>query len=242
MQVMTTDPNNTAEHKKTFQDFSNDGNSSRCVACRLPTRWCICAFAPGLELNSRVTLLVHQIEWRKGSNTGQLIRGALKHRKVLVQARPQVKLGVDDIFWNDRPAYILFPGRSARPISTIPEMTRRAGIHLIVPDGSWRQTATMMKRMQPLKNVTPIMLNDIAPAQRRMRVNTSPERMSTFEAITLALHQIEGFENYDRWDVDRMMLYYRMFADRMLMMRGKLKASQLDQPMVDLPHQPFNQV
>lgn len=87
----------------------------------------------------------------------------------------------------------------------------------------------MIKRMQPLKHVTPLILNEVAPAQRRMRVNTSPERMSTFEAVTLALHQIEGAEHEDRKDCDRMMLYYRMFADRMLMMRGKLKASQLDQ-------------
>ena len=165
---------------------------SRCTLCRLPSKWCICTYAPKLKTKTKITLLVHQIEWRKASNTGHMIRNAFVDQRILVQGRPHVQLSKEDIYWNDQPAYILYPGRGAKTIDQIPECDRMNGIHLIVPDGSWGQSSSMLKRMRPLHGSQTIMLSEPAPEHRRQRINTSPERMSTLEAIILAIHQLEG--------------------------------------------------
>jgi DTW domain-containing protein YfiP len=200
---------------------------SRCILCRLPTKWCICSYAPKLKTKTKITLLVHQIEWRKASNTGHMIRNAFIDQRILVQGKPHVQLSKDDIYWNDQSAYILYPGRGAKTIDQIPESERMKGIHLIVPDGSWGQSSSMLKRMRPLQGTQTVMLSAAAPEHRRQRINISPERMSTLEAIILAIHQLEGdSSDGSTATLNSLMHFYQMYADCMLMMRGKLKVGE----------------
>lgn len=201
-----------------------------CRLCRLPQRWCICAFAPAANLRSSLTLLVHSIEWRKTSNTGHLIRSITPDWRVLVHGRPHQRLTEKDFFWNEKKPYVLFPGRGARSITAIPESERRQGIHLIIPDGNWRQSSHMLKRIEPLSGVPAIMLDEAAPTHRRMRVNISPERMSTFEAVVLAMAELSQFEG-DLHATERLLHFFRLYADRMLMLRGRLRAADTEQPM-----------
>ncbi len=200
---------------------------SRCILCRLPAKWCICSLAPKIEAKTKITLLVHQIEWRKASNTGHMIRNAFTDYRILVQGRPHIQLSSEDIFWNNHPAYILYPGRGAITIDQIPDAERASGINLIVPDGSWGQSSSMLKRMRPLQSTKTVMLSDAAPQHRRQRVNTSPERMSTLEAIILAFHQLEGNSSEESNSrLNELMHFYQMYADCMLMMRGKMKVGE----------------
>jgi DTW domain-containing protein YfiP len=200
---------------------------SRCIQCRLPSIWCICSFAPQHKTKTTITLLIHQTEWRKASNTGHMIRNAFTNQKILIQGRPHVQLTRDEIFWTNRPTYILYPGRGAATIDQIPKNDLEQGIHLIVPDGSWGQSSSMLKRIKPLHGTQTVMLGAVAPENRRQRINISPERMSTLEAIILAIHQLEG-DSSERSAamLSGLMRFYQMYADCMLMMRGKLKIGE----------------
>lgn len=207
--------------------------TSSCILCRLPVRWCICPHAPYTPLKADLTLLVHNMEWRKSSNTGHLIRSVFSDWRVVVQGKPHVRITNDELLWSKKTPYVLFPGKGARSISDIPERERAEGIHLIIPDGNWRQSSHMLKRITPLHGVPAIMLTDEAPANRRMRMNISPERMSTFEAVVLALNEAGQFPSdaSKRDDVPSLLMhFFRMYADRMLMLRGLLKAKDIEQP------------
>jgi DTW domain-containing protein YfiP len=161
-----------------------------------------------------------------------MIRNAFVEQRIIVQGKPHVQLQHEDIYWNDQPAYILYPGRGAKTIDQIPECDRMNGIHLIVPDGSWRQSSSMLKRIRPLQGTKTIMLSQAAPEHRRQRMNISPERMSTLEAIILAIHQLEGNPSEESTaTLKRLMHFYQMYADCMLMMRGKLRISDSTLPV-----------
>jgi DTW domain-containing protein YfiP len=201
-----------------------------CVLCRLPVRWCICCYAPKINIPSSLTLLVHSIEWRKSSNTGHLIRSVAPHWQVLIQGKPHHRLSDAEIFRTEKKPYILFPGHGARKVSEIPPEDRERGIHLIIPDGNWRQTSHMLKRIAPLHGIPTVMLSNAAPEHRRMRVNISPERMSTFEAVVLALAELDQFGG-DLHAPAQLLHFFRLYADRMLMLRGKLKAGDIEKPM-----------
>lgn len=220
--TQTTTAENTAFHKRDVP--------ACCLLCRLPVRWCICAFAPKTSIRSSLTLLVHSIEWRKSSNTGHLIRSVAPDWQVLIQGRPHHRLSGAEIFRTVKKPYILFPGHGARKVSDIPADDRERGIHLIIPDGNWRQTSHMLKRIAPLHGIPTVMLSDAAPEHRRMRVNISPERMSTFEAVVLALAELDQFGG-DLHAPAQLLHFFRLYADRMLMLRGKLKASDIEKPI-----------
>jgi len=221
----------TADKNNRFCQNQNREYWSRCILCRLPVKWCICSLAPKLETKTKLTLLVHQMEWRKASNTGHMIRNAFASQRILIQGRPHVLLCDEDIYWNDHPAYILHPGRGGLTLDQIPVSEQEQGIHLIVPDGNWRQSSSMLKRIRPLGTARTVMLSTPAPERRRQRINTSPERMSTLEAIITAVHQLEGHSSGGSNEIlNRLMGFYQMYADCMLMMRGKMRISETTLP------------
>lgn len=190
----------------------------------VPVSLCVCPFAPKVETTTRVELIIHTREWRRSSNTGRFVHLALANSRIRLHGVRDAEPGAaaSGLDPDDPGTLILFPGRRARPLT--PEL--RAGISgpvtLVVPDGNWTQTSHMMSRLPALARARVIELPGPTEGQIRMRRNVFADRMSTYEAVAQAMGLLEG------QDVEEQMIdFYRRAVDRMLMLRGKIKAAEI---------------
>jgi DTW domain-containing protein YfiP len=194
----------------------------RCIACRLRWDLCICAIRPALALPTSVVVLMHSKEWRRASNTGHLARLAVDGTRVVLHGRPEHRLTAQDLAPPGSHPILLYPGRGAAPLT--PESTRALTrpVTLIVPDGNWGQASQMVKRIPGLDQI-PAMALPLAPeGVVRLRRNITPDRMSTLEAIALALGVLEGPDAEER-----ILAFYNVMVQRMLHLRGKVRHAAL---------------
>jgi DTW domain-containing protein YfiP len=172
--------------------------SPSCVACRQRLPICVCALAPRLELATRLVLFIHSTEWGRSTNTGHLLRLAVRDVDIRVHgwrrrhgrsAEPVASAGS---------SLVLFPRRSAQVLT--PELVRslRGPITLIVPDGNWNQATSMMRRVPALQEATAVRLDGESIVSGPLRRNRDANRRSTFEAIARAVGVIEGEDAEER--------------------------------------------
>ena len=193
----------------------------RCELCRLPKPLCVCMMAPRIKVKTHLTLVIHTKEWKRSSNTGRFVPLAVEGARIAFHGREDHRLSDEDIHPYGSPI-VLFPGCGAKPLTrdvvdSLPQPTT-----LVVPDGNWNQANHMMRRLPTLMKAPVYQLPGPEPGLRRMRRNIFEDRMSTFEAVVQALALFEGPEIEDP-----LLDFFRTAVDRMLMLRGKIKAQDI---------------
>ena len=199
----------------------NWSSPDRCNVCRLPQPLCVCGLAPRLKLKTHVTLVIHTKEWKRSSNTGRFVPLAVEGAQIRYHGLQDQKLTDTDIHPHGSPI-VLFPGCGAKPLTTEVVLALPHPVTLVVPDGNWNQANHMMRRLPSLMKAPIYQLPGPEPGLRRMRRNIFEDRMSTFEAVIQALALFEGPEIEDP-----MLDFFRIAVDRMLMLRGKIKAADI---------------
>jgi tRNA-uridine aminocarboxypropyltransferase len=177
-------------------------NPSSCTGCRLRLHECACSFAPRVQIATRVFVIVHCKEWRRTTNTGHLARLAIRSGVVRQHGLAHRTVKCDDVDANSPSTLVLFPGRGANPLTAqlVEELPKP--VTLLVPDGNWNQTKHMMRRLPMFLNAQPVRLAGSERSFAGLRTNRLPDRMSTFEALALALGILEGH------DVERRLLAF----------------------------------
>lgn len=201
--------------------MTTDRDPTPCPACRLHGWLCLCAQAPQVATRTSLLLVVHVHELGRTSNTARLLKLAVRDAALVGHGGKEPPADLASLIPAGATPVVLFPGRGARTLT--PELV--AGLPsppaLIVPDGNWKQAARMVKRLPLLAGAVKVSLpaRDFdGAALRRNR----PGRMSTYEAVTQALGVIEG-EAVSGPLLD----FYRRATDRMLLVRGKLRAGEV---------------
>jgi DTW domain-containing protein YfiP len=97
-------------------------------------------------------------------------------------------------------------------------------VHLIVPDGNWRQAAKVHSREPVLKDLPRVRIGRVNTAIHHLRREHRPEGMSTLEAIAHALSVIEG-----RAKVEALFTLYQAKLQQTLLGRGIKTDSLQDQ-------------
>lgn len=165
-----------------------------CISCRLRPAECVCAYAPHLELSTRLFVIMHSKEWRKTTNTGHLARLAVRGGVVRRHGLPHRSVSGADIDAAAPSTLVLYPGRGAQALTPAFIASLQRPLTLLVPDGNWNQVKHMMRRVPMLSQAQPVRLecNGLGPAG--LRRNRCADRMSTFEAIAHALGVLENPE------------------------------------------------
>lgn len=162
---------------------------------------------------------MHMGEWPRTSNSGHLVQLTLPNSGVRVQGLPGRPLSSEGIDQTPGALLALFPGCGARPLTPEFLASRPQPVTLLVPDGNWGQTKSMMRRLPLLRGATPVCLPGPVMELDRPRRNALPDRMATFEAIAQALGCIE-----DPAAEAAMLEFFRVFAANFRRMRGKVEA------------------
>ncbi len=199
----------------------------RCFRCRMHLELCVCDVFPRFELKTKIIPIIHAREYWRPSNTGYLTKLSLENseirrksgRQSFAEAAVQPEMG--------RTNYVLFPAEGAMILSAQLKRDAEARgkpITLFVPDGSWRQASKMVIRDPVLSELPKVIVPEFSdrPSVYRLRKESRPEGLATFEAIARAVGALEGDEVCVALE-----RAFRKFTDRILWTRGHKPFSEL---------------
>lgn len=161
-----------------------------CERCARPSRVCVCAHVVRVETRTRVVLLQHPREADVPIGTAKLAELGLPNSRRFVgvdfASDPEAVAALSD---PGAPAILLYPSEQARPLSEVPS---GSGVTLVVVDGTWWQAQKLLK-LNPLVRALPhYCLSPSTPSRYRIRREPAIHCVSTIEAVTRALSELEG--------------------------------------------------
>lgn len=159
-----------------------------CLRCLRPEEFCVCAQLPAAPSRTRVVILQHPREARLAICSAWLTRLALEnaelHRGVGFAGVPRVR----ELAAAAGTA-LLFPGAGATPLEERADDPPGA---LVVLDGTWPQAEKMLRANPFLAGLPRLSLSPTgASGYQGLRREPAPGRLSTIEAVALALGVLE---------------------------------------------------
>lgn len=187
---------------------------TRCARCRMHIPLCVCGILPRIDTRARVVLVVHPSEWERPSNTGRIAVLSLR-RAELATWEP----GLDPtlLLRAHHEHLLLHPSGEPMPLERI----HAAPVSLIVPDGTWRESSRIARRL--IEELPGLRRVRLSPTPRAgLRDAPSPDRIGTADAIADALAVLG---EHEAARVLREGL--RVMKDRSLWVRGKLPTASV---------------
>ncbi len=194
----------------------------RCSRCKMHEVLCICADLPFLKIKTRVIVVMHSAEQKRVSNSGRLVPLCLEGGEVRLRGVRGQQLKSDDLLEPERRSIFLYPRLGSQLLSPKVIAQDPRPITLIVPDGNWRQARKVALREPSFKDLQPYHLPPGPPSRYRLRSSPSPDRLSTFEAISRALILLEG--EVLRAPLERA---FDLLVERTLWTRGQISAAEV---------------
>jgi len=186
-----------------------------CSGCFLHKDRCLCDEIPCLDLNSKLTLIIHTRELKRTTNTGQLALRALKNSDHYVRGLIDEPLNFTQILDPEYQSVLFFPAEDASLLTPEWASQWKKPIQLLVPDGNWRQASKVFLRHPEVKILPRVMVKPTTLQTHFLRKETKPEGLSTLQAIALAFGALEGP------DVEKkLMTLYELKLQRTLEGRG----------------------
>lgn len=165
----------------------------RCDGCHINYRLCFCEFIKPLATKTKVSLILHANELNLTSNTGRLTHQLLSHSEILVRGALELK---EEKLTLQPPenykSYYLFPEEGAEVLDEKFVKNLKQPIHLVVPDGSWRQAKKFKRREEALSSLPSLVLPPGPASQYFLRTEPMENFVCTLEAVARALGIIEG--------------------------------------------------
>jgi DTW domain-containing protein len=135
-------------------------------------------------------LLQHPREADVPHGTARLAELSLRNSRRYVgtdfESDPAVVAALAD---PEAPAILLYPSPDARPLSEVP---RDARVTLVVVDGTWWQAQKLLKLNPLLRKLPHYVLSPSEPSRYRIRREPAEHCVSTIEAVTRALGELEA--------------------------------------------------
>ena len=186
-----------------------------CENCFLHRDRCLCDFIPRLETKTKISLVIHAKELRRTTNTGLLATKALVNSQILVRGTDNGRLDLSELLNPMFRPILFFPAEGAEELNLDFVDQSELPIHLIVPDGNWRQASKVHHRHPELKDIPRVMIKFPNTATQHLRAESTPEGMATLQAIAHALGVIEG-----EFVKQKLLELYHLKLERTLLGRG----------------------
>jgi DTW domain-containing protein YfiP len=174
---------------------------------------------PRFDLKTHILIFMQRTEHRIISSTAHYIPKIFKHAEIRIRGGiDRLPMNTDGIFVEERQPLILYPTENAQVLSEEFVSKIKKPITLIVPDGSWRQTMRIVKRLDPNEKIPRVILPPGPPSNYRLRTSRKEGGVCTFEAIARSLGIIEG-----KIVQEKLETFFDAMVERVLWTRGRLK-------------------
>ena len=153
---------------------------------------CFCDLIPRLETKSKLSLIIHSKELKRATNTGSLAVKALVNSEMYVRGRIGEDLDLSNLDLPDYQTLLLYPSDDA--VELTPELIAKSQkpVHLIVPDGNWRQASKVHTRHTELQHIQRVIISGINTGEKHLRAEHTEYGMATLQAIAHAFGIIES--------------------------------------------------
>ncbi len=180
-----------------------------CPTCLRPKITCICHLAVSVPSDIEVLILQHPLEVEETKGTARLLHLSLPNSQILIGEMFDVTKLI-----SRKHTILLYPitpedhslGIVAPPELNLELLTQSvselSNIRLIIIDGTWRKSRKILCKNPYLQTLPRLILEDLPAGQYSIRKARKPHQLSTMEAASAALAQLEGdkakFESLNR--------------------------------------------
>lgn len=166
--------------------------SERCPHCLMRLELCLCSSIPRIDLASRLIVIGTKRELITPTNTGRLATQALSNSVLLTTGDQDRPFDIRDHLMPNCKSIVLYPSEEADILDDKYRLRLEGPVNLIVPDGNWRQTSKMRRRIPHLIDMPVVKVPLGELTQYRVRKESKAEGLATIEAIARALGALEG--------------------------------------------------
>lgn len=171
-----------------------------CAACLRPSKTCICSFAAPVAASVDVLILQHPLEVANAKGSARLLHLSLAGSAIVV-GEVFDEAALRALLYKDgRQPVLLYPEMPGEhslgmapppPFASVAHVDPSA-LRLVVLDGTWRKSRKMLYLNKLLQELPRLPLTEVPPSLYRIRKAHAPDQLSTLEAATYALMQLEG--------------------------------------------------
>ena len=194
----------------------------RCPQCLRALRSCICALARPVEHSVELLILQHPMEVHEAKGTARLLHLCLPHSRILIGEQLQADELQQALFGDWRSdagretdtaanhakvqPILLYPDLPQAPaltaseplLESAPALATQASPlpaiqRLVVLDGTWRKSRKMLYLNPLLAQLPRLSLDHVTASAYRIRKAPASGQLSSFEAATLALAQLQDW-------------------------------------------------
>ncbi len=164
----------------------------RCPICCVRQTLCICDSIPRIENSTYLTVVMHHRERYKTTNTARLACMALVNSQLLFRGVKDQPIQMEQTERPGTQPILLTLNDKSEVLTREWVLEQRKPIHLIVPDGNWRQAHKAGRREPALQSAVWVKLPPGALSNYQLRREHLTEGLCTIEAIARALAIIES--------------------------------------------------
>lgn len=166
-----------------------------CLNCLRPKITCICYLISTVNTDIEVLILQHPLEVFETKGTARLLHLCLPNSKLLTG-----ELFVDAVLISPKNTILLYPiaaedhslGIESPPELPANWLNQLHNIRLIIIDGTWRKSRKILCKNPYLQILPRLVLDELPAGQYTIRKARKPHQLSTMEAASAALAQLEG--------------------------------------------------
>ena len=166
-----------------------------CPNCLRPKIACICHLAVSVPSDIEVLILQHPQEVSETKGTARLLHLSLPNSQILISEEFAISK-----LTSTRHTVLLYPitpedhslGIAPPPELNLELLSDLRNIRLIIIDGTWRKSRKILCKNSYLQTLPRLVLDDLPAGQYTIRKARKPHQLSTMEAASAALAQLEG--------------------------------------------------
>jgi DTW domain-containing protein YfiP len=166
-----------------------------CPACLRAKITCICHLVSTVNTDIEVLILQHPLEVSETKGTARLLHLSLPNSRMLIG-----EVFDENILFNTKNTLLLYPvtpedhslGIAAPPVLDAMWLNDLNHLRLIIIDGTWRKSRKILCKNPYLQTLPRLVLDELPAGQYTIRKARKPHQLSTMEAASVALAQLEG--------------------------------------------------
>jgi DTW domain-containing protein YfiP len=168
---------------------------ARCATCLRAQSACICRWITPVAPRAALLVLQHPLEVNNAKNSARQLHLSVEGSVLAVGESFDADALSALLHADGRVPVLLYPdtpgdaGLPAPPPFAPMDASR---LRLVVLDATWRKSRKMLYLNPALQQLPRLALIDVAPSNYRIRKAHAPHQLSSLEAATLALAQLEG--------------------------------------------------
>jgi len=165
-----------------------------CYHCHFHSGQCFCDQLISIPTKIRFTIVMHHREYHLTSNTGRLAKNTLRNCQIILRGIENTSIDWNKIIKPKERTFVLFPSEDATEINQEGLVNNLDDpLHIIVPDGSWRQASKVYKREHALRKIKCIKLAK-KNYQSNYFLRKSPREnyLCTYEAMSKVIEELES--------------------------------------------------